>query len=443
MAHAPPTKWNPPPPPPSPAPPVAVFAPVALLVDSAPPAPPLPLLPATVKQLPATQIPSCVPAAHFAPSSFDRTTHWPCKLRSHTSVSQIASPSPVHVFTVSAPHLPDVVSHVPAIWHASLAGGHATAPGAQTPVIMSHVPATSHLSASGHFSAVGGAHAPVVGSQAPATMQFAAAGQVFAGLAHAPPTHASSVHRFTSPHAPAGAARLSSVHVPSLDAPLALRQVWHAPPAQAESQHTPSTQFPTEHSAAAPHCAPIDFVGAQLPATQYSSGGQSVSRVQDTLHTDARQPLAQACGPPGTQTPLPLQNEGPIAVTPLQLPLPHPVLATAFGAHAPLPLQNPGASQSPCGSGHSLSGSLPATMLPHTPSTPVPLIVALHAMHAPAHAVSQQTPSTHDLWRHAFDVAHAAPSSSFGPHMPAAQNAPVMQSPSLPHVERHAPVEHW
>ena len=195
MEHAPPAKWNPPPPAPaSPPPPVAAWAPVALLVDIVPPAPPLPLLPATVKQLPATQMPSCSPATHLAPSSLDRTTHAPPWLRSHTSVSHTASPSPLHSFTVSAPHFPDVRSHVAAIWHASLARGHETPLGAQTPVMGSQVPAISQTAAIGHVSAVGGLHAPVAGSQVPATVQVAAAAQVLAGLAHAPPLQTLSVH---------------------------------------------------------------------------------------------------------------------------------------------------------------------------------------------------------------------------------------------------------
>ena len=37
------------------------------------------------------------------------------------------------------------------------------------------------------------------------------------------------------------------MHVPFAEAPRAVEQTWHAPP-QAESQHTPSTQLPVEHS---------------------------------------------------------------------------------------------------------------------------------------------------------------------------------------------------
>ena len=37
------------------------------------------------------------------------------------------------------------------------------------------------------------------------------------------------------------------MHVPFAVAPSAVEQTWHDPE-QAESQHTPSTQFPVEHS---------------------------------------------------------------------------------------------------------------------------------------------------------------------------------------------------
>jgi hypothetical protein len=49
--------------------------------------------------------------------------------------------------------------------------------------------------------------------------------------------------------------------------------------------------------------------------------------------------------------------------------------------------------------GHSLSGSVPALMLPHVPSAPLPFFVAEHAWHAPLQALSQQTLSTQlPLW---------------------------------------------
>ena len=151
---------------------------------------------------------------------------------------------------------------------------------------------------------------------------------------------------------------MSAVHVPSLEAPLLARQVLHALPLQGESQHTPSTQFPTKHSLAPPHITPSDFFGAHLPATQYSvtGFGQSASTTHAVSHTIPAQAAVQVWVAPGLQLPLPSQSEGSVStlgVPGLQLALPHKVLATGGGAQAPLPLQKPGGSQGACGSGHS------------------------------------------------------------------------------------------
>ena len=142
---------------------------------------------------------------------------------------------------------------------------------------------------------------------------------------------------------------MSAVHVPSLEAPLAARQLLHALLLQAESQHTPSTQFPTAHSLAAPHVTPSDFFGAHLPAVQYSviGFGQSASVTQAVSQMIPAHAAVQVCVAPGLQIPLPSQSEGSVdtlGVPGLQVPLPQKVLATGGGAHAPLPLQNPGGS---------------------------------------------------------------------------------------------------
>jgi hypothetical protein len=241
----------------------------ALLVAGAPPAPPPPWLPATVKQLPATQIPGLPEALHGAPSSRDRTTHAPCAVTSQRRVSQTASPSVGQIVGVSAPHLPVPGSHVGATWQGSLAAGHSTGLGAaQRPVLGSHVPAIVHAGAAGHVSGVGAPHTPVDASQTPSTMHAPATGQSFAGCAHAPPLHASSVHATPSSHLPAGGGPLSGVHAPSLDAPLDFTHAWHGPPLHAESQHTPSTQNPVVHCDAPEHSPPIATFDTQLWARQ-------------------------------------------------------------------------------------------------------------------------------------------------------------------------------
>jgi hypothetical protein len=73
-----------------------------------------------------------------------------------------------------------------------------------------------------------------------------------------------------------------------------------------------------------------------------------------------------------------------------QLPLKH-----CAGAAQPAPSTF---SQAPVPSqlrlfAHSVSGSAPAAITPHTPSAPLPFFEFEHALQVPAHAVSQHTPS--------------------------------------------------
>lgn len=62
---------------------------------------------------------------------------------------------------------------------------------------------------------------------------------------------------------------------------------------------------------------------------------------------------------------------------------------------------------------HSASGSVASAMGPHVPSVPLPFLVARQDSHVPAHALSQQTPSTHANGAHASAARppHAAPST--------------------------------
>ena len=80
-------------------------------------------------------------------------------------------------------------------------------------------------------------------------------------------------------------------------------------------------------------------------------------------------------------------------------------LPTHEGAPQPVPLAQYAQAREPshwplvpqvlCAcAAHSLSGSELTSMAPHTPSAPRPFFSALHASHVPAHAVSQQKPST-------------------------------------------------
>ena len=75
-----------------------------------------------------------------------------------------------------------------------------------------------------------------------------------------------------------------------------------------------------------------------------------------------------------------------------QNPLAHPALT----AHA-VPFENSAQDALPLHEAappHSLSGSVPAAMLPHAPSSPEPFFAAVHAWHTLEQAELQHTPST-------------------------------------------------
>lgn len=68
-------------------------------------------------------------------------------------------------------------------------------------------------------------------------------------------------------------------------------------------------------------------------------------------------------------------------------------------------LQAPAPSQDP--PEHSLSGLPYRTMGLHVPSAPCPFFAAVHAIHVPVHALSQQTPSTQNPLAHSAPVEQA------------------------------------
>ena len=79
-------------------------------------------------------------------------------------------------------------------------------------------------------------------------------------------------------------------------------------------------------------------------------------------------------------------------------------------AQAPAPLHAPLVPQLEAGvAPHSLSGSVLFATGPHTPSCPLPFFWLLHAMQAPAQAVSQQNPSTQLDDEHCEALVQAAP----------------------------------
>jgi hypothetical protein len=102
---------------------------------------------------------------------------------------------------------------------------------------------------------------------------------------------------------------------------------------------------------------------------------------------------------------------------------PH-VVPGAYKAHDGAPLQTPvRPHEFAPSSGHSLSGSVPAATLSHTPSEPPPFFAALHAWHVPVHGESQQYPSTQLLLEHWRVREHTAPFVCAATHLlvPASQ----------------------
>jgi hypothetical protein len=79
------------------------------------------------------------------------------------------------------------------------------------------------------------------------------------------------------------------------------------------------------------------------------------------------------------QLPTPSHASAFTAVLPEQLPATHTTPTPCF-AQAPEPSQTPVVPQVETGwAAHSLSGSIPAPMLPQTPSEPAPFFSAVHA----------------------------------------------------------------
>ena len=161
----------------------------------------------------------------------------------------------------------------------------------------------------------------------------------------------------------------------------------------AASQHTPSTQNPVEHCDEPPHIAPIGFFATQLGVTQYPLGAHAASSEHDIMQMLPAHPALHCMVPPARHFPAPLQTERSVAKSPVHEPGAQGKLSGFFAPHAPAPSQRPVPSQGICCVAHSLSGSVAAAMLPHTPSLPLPFFAAVHATHEPPQAVSQQTPS--------------------------------------------------
>jgi hypothetical protein len=172
-------------------------------------------------------------------------------------------------------------------------------------------------------------------------------------------------------------------------AALQARQV----PVQAVAQQTPSAQKVDRQSPFLVQAAPFAAAPVQAPATHVLPATQSVPRVHEVLHAvpDAQMYGAQLVGVGLLHAPRPSQRVS--MRTPELHDVPHTVVLE-YREHAPLPSHEPVVPQlvAPA-SAHSLSGSAPVAIMPHTPSVPPPFLAVVQATHLPPHAVSQHTPS--------------------------------------------------
>jgi hypothetical protein len=189
----------------------------------------------------------------------------------------------------------------------------------------------------------------------------------------------------------------------------------HAP-RQSVSQHFPSTQNPVPHCDASVHGVPPMFLHAPSPlhaksplqlvssSTPPFGTFVHVPRCPVTLHAMHCAVHAVPQQYPSTQKPL---VHAPFALHGCPL----------LSLHAPAPSHDDGVAQVPgsfanCGT------------LKHVPSCPL----TLHAVHVPAHPVSQQYPSTQKPVAHWLFSVHVWPSASL-----------QLPAPSHSDVPTHAP----
>lgn len=232
---------------------------------------------------------------------------------------------------------------------------------------------------------------------------------------HAPlPSHAPSVPQLAAPWStqrPPGSAPPAAMFAqrPSEPDSTHERQV----PAQASSQQTPCAQKPETHSAPSAHVLPAPL-SPHEPFVQTAGAEQSRSLVHAALqtlppHWNGKQELAAGV----THAPLPSQVEpGVKVVVPgKQLEPAHAVPCAYFWQAPPwhLPvrpqLAGPLSTQISAGSG------VPLGTVEQVPSAPG----SAHDEHAPAQALSQQTPWAQKPVWHSFATEHEAP-RIFLPH---------------------------
>jgi len=191
-------------------------------------------------------------------------------------------------------------------------------------------------------------------------------------------------------------------------------------PVHAVWQHTPCSQKPERHSFLLAQMAPF-ALRPQKPPVQTAGGRQSAFVVHEGLQAAGRV-VPQRYGkqdivPGVTQMPAPSQADS--GVNRLEVVgqvagkqgVPDAYRWQAPASHLPLVPQVDGSAVA-----HSPAGSFdPVATFEHTPAVP-----AVHDLHAPVQAVSQQTPCAQNVLRHSAAAEHAAP-FSFSPQLLAAQ----------------------
>ena len=204
----------------------------------------------------------------------------------------------------------------------------------------------------------------------------------------------------------------ANAHVPRL---LGAAQVWQVPP-HAVLQQTPSTQNPLMQSPPTAQAVPLFSCGTQWPAAQWLPAVQSAFDPQLVAHDAAPHMYAPQSEVAGVwQTPAPLQVLAGVNVVPLHIAAAQTVPAT-HRRQAPPPSQKPSRPQLDGRSAvHSLSGSVPPTTGRHSPSA-CAVLAFEHAEQLPAHADSQQMPSTQLPLVHSAPLRHVAPWPFTVPH---------------------------
>ena len=170
-------------------------------------------------------------------------------------------------------------------------------------------------------------------------------------------------------------------------------------PAHAVSQQYPSTQFPFAHCRASAHALPLACAALHVRAVV--SHQYPLTQSPSVTHAAPHAFPEQTYGAHGDDAPE-MHDPDPLHACPVCVPLAHVVephaVPAGHCAQAPAPLHVPLVPQlvAACAT-QSPSGLVPVATARHLPSaaplTP-PCLLLLHAMHVPAHAVSQQYPST-------------------------------------------------